>query len=194
MDNHAEFTHEKSVGLNPVHGGRRMAQRGNALLGIAMALIISAVVAAGYLIFFNSASNSAKNNDFMAQLAAMQTSIQSLYYGQSTYTGLDTATIAESGTLPEKMIGSGSTIKHPFNADITIEAGTSQDTFVITAANIPEDSCTTLVTKDLGRSLARLETDVGSDVANKRAMTPAEAQANCTDAGDGVIEITWEFY
>ncbi|EPX83519.1 type IV pilus biogenesis protein, putative [Salipiger mucosus DSM 16094] len=176
-----------------MRGAKRAAERGNALLGIAMALIISAVVAAGYLVFFNNANNSAKNNDFMAQLAAVQTAVQSLYYGQSTYTGLDTATLADSGTLPEKML-SGSAIKHPFNADITVAPGGTNDTFVVTATNIPEASCTTLVTKDLGRSLVRLQTDVAGNAVNKRAMSPAEAQANCTDPGDGVITIIWEFY
>lgn len=181
------------VGDKTIGRGRRFAKRakekGNALLGMAMALIISAVVAAGYLVFFNTANDSAKVNDFMGQLAAMQTAVQSLYYGQATYTGLDTAVVATSGTLPAKMI-SANTIKHPFNDDITIAPGSTGSTYVITADRIPEDSCTALMTKDLGRSLVNMHTDQDATGVDKRAMTPAEAQAACTDASDGVITIT----
>src|SRR3546814_13070729 len=86
------------------------------------ALPISLVVA-GIMMFFQSANMNSKTNEAVGQLGAVQQAVRSVYAGQPTYTGLNAQALADTRSLPTKMVvGSGATasLRHAFNGTITV--------------------------------------------------------------------------
>lgn len=165
------------------------AQRGFGLLEIAIGLVIAAGLAAAIMTFFQNANNNAKTNDSLAQLAAIQSAVQGLYNGQPTYSGLTTASIAQSGALPAKMIGPTNTLRNPFNNQTIVNSVSPFDTYTIQLMQIPSEPCLKLVSQDLGRNVVRLT--AGGTTVNRQAMTIGQAQTACAAPR---VDITWEFY
>ena len=163
-------------------------QRGFGLLEIAVGLVIAAGLAAAVMTFFQNANNNAKTNDSLAQLAAIQSAVQGLYNGQPTYSGLTTASIANSGALPAKMIV-GATLRNPFNADTVVNSATPFDTYTIEMMDIPSEPCLKLVSQDLGKNVAELR--AGPTTVVRRAMNIGEAQTACAA---NRVDIRWTFY
>jgi prepilin-type N-terminal cleavage/methylation domain-containing protein len=164
-------------------------QRGFGLLEIAIGLVIAAALAAAIMTFFQNANNNAKTNETLAQIAAIQSAVQGLYNGQPTYSTLTTANIASSGALPAKMIV-GSTMRNPFNGNVTVTPNAGGDTYTIEMALIPSEPCLRLVSQDLGRNMSQLEV-VGSTPVTRRAMSITEAQGACNVERE---TIRWTFY
>jgi len=166
-------------------------QRGLTLIETATVLIIFAAFMAGIMLYLQSTNTNSRTNDIVTQLAALQSTVVSFYGGQSTYTGLNTALIADSDALPAKMIGAGSTIKHAFRGDITVAAGAGSDTYIIEVEGIPRDACQKLVSMDLGKNMLSLTTSDDATGVSKRAYSPVGAQTACSSTD---VDITWEFY
>lgn len=174
--------------------GRRLkarAQRGYGLLEIAIGLVLVAGIAAGVMMFYQNAQNNNRTNDAISQVAAIQSAVQGLYHGQSTYSGLDTANIATSGALPNKMIASTNQLRSPFNTNVLVSTVTPFDTYTIEIEDVGSEPCLRLVSQDFGRNVARLATELNTTGVVRRAMTVAEARSACgTDRAD----IMWTFY
>ncbi len=173
---------------------RRLKERGLTLIEAAMVLAIVTLVIAGVMLFFQNASNNNKINSTLAQIAAVQSSVQSMFNGQPTYNGLTTAIIADSNTLPSKMIGAASTIKHAFNGDLALAAVNADTQYSITIDGIPQEPCARLLSQDLGRGMQSVDQTNGGAGGPfpQRAATPAEAQADCVNLDDNII--TWIFF
>lgn len=173
--------------------GRRLkarAQRGYGLLEIAVGLVLVAGIAAGVMMFYQNAQNNSRTNDAVSQIAAIQSAVQGLFSGQPTYSGLDTATIAGSGALPNKMV-SGATLRSPFNSNVDVTTAGAFDTYSIQLDDVPGEPCLRLVSADFGRNVASLQVEAGTPVT-RRAMTLAEAEPACNAADR--VDITWTFY
>ncbi len=132
-------------------------KRGLTLMEVAMVLAIIGIVIAAALLYYNSANTARQTTAALGQLAQIQTSVRSLYSGQANYTGVNAANLASSQALPSSMI-SGTTIRHAFNGNVTIAAtntpgGGTASGFTVTFANVPQDACKQMLTKDLGRGL-----------------------------------------
>lgn len=132
-------------------------KRGLTLMEVAMVLAIIGIVIAAALLYYNSANTARQTTAALGQLAQIQTSVRSLYSGQASYNGVTAAELAKSQALPSSMIGTGDTIRHAFNGGVTIAAtttnGVADSGFTVTFANVPQDACKQMLTKDLGRGL-----------------------------------------
>lgn len=169
-------------------------QLGLSLIEAAMVLAIAALVVAGVMLFFQSASNSQKTNDALAQLAAIQQATRSLYSGQPDYTGLSASLLANSKQLPNRMVrgtGATATLQHAFNGPVAVAPANSNQHFTVQFSGIPVDACSKMATMDLGTGLYSIK--VGSSAAVQgRTLRPDEANASCGTANDAAI--TWTFF
>jgi type II secretory pathway pseudopilin PulG len=159
---------------------------------MAMVLAMIGIVIAAALLYYNTANTSRQTQSALGQLAQIQQSVRSLYSGQPNYTGLTTASLATSNALPNSMV-SGNLIKNPYNGSVTVIAanagGGTASGFSVAFANVPEDACKKLVTKDLGR--ATYSMSVGSTTKTQDDGLPF----NLTDANacTNGATITWVF-
>ncbi len=171
--------------------GRR--NRGFSLVELAMVLAIIALLVAGIMLFFSNASQAAKTNDAMTELAAIQQTVRSLYAGQPAYTGLTAAQVGASGQLPNKWTNGGTTVIDPFGSTVTftvVTTNTAGDSFSVELAGVPQAACNKMLTMDMGTGVLSLKGTAGSAVVG-RGMTPAEAEAACSSQNANTP--TWTF-
>ena len=173
----------------------RNRKRGLTLMEVAMVLAIVGIVIAAALLYYNSANTARQTTSALGQLAQIQQSIRSLYAGQSSYAGVSHTELAQSEALPASMIGTGNTIRHAFNGTVEIEpattAGGSNSGFKVTFANVPQDACKQMLTKDLGRGLYEAGVDGNTEVQPDLPFTLSGATTACADTYN---EVTWTFF
>lgn len=168
-------------------------KRGLTLMEVAMVLAIVGIVIAAALLYYNSANTARQTTAALGQLAQIQTSVRSLYAGQSNYSGISATNLANSDALPASMI-SGTTIRHAFNGNVTIEPATTSggganSGFTVTFANVPQDACKQMLTKDLGRGL--YSAGVGTPAVQPNL--PFTLTAATTACGNTYNSVQWTF-
>jgi hypothetical protein len=171
----------------------RSRKRGATMMEVIGYLAVAAVIIAGVLVMLSVAFGQSKAATSLNQLNQIQTAVRSLYSGQPNYSGLSTAVIVNSKALQQSMI-SGTTLRHAFNGAITITpvtttAGGANSGFQISFANIPQDACQSMLTKDFGRGLY----EAGASVKAQQPSLPftlAQATASCSATYNTV---TWTF-
>ncbi|MCZ7860812.1 type 4 pilus major pilin [Agrobacterium salinitolerans] len=141
-------------------------KRGATLMEMVAWLALAAMIIAGALVLWNVANSSRQTTTALTQLNQIQTAVRTLYSGQSSYVGLSTAVLVNSKALQQSMI-SGTAIRHAYNGAVTVAPATTtgggaNSGFTISFANIPQDACQQMLTKDLGRGL--YEAGVGTMV------------------------------
>lgn len=179
----------------------KLRQRGLTLIEAAMVLAIATLVVAGIMIFFQSASINNKTNEAMAELNNLQSSVRSVYAGQSTYAGLTANNLIAARTVPSKMIsgvGAAATLRHAFNGAATIAAasvpsGSLNNAFTITFSNIPQEACSKMGLFDLGNGLA-LSTINGDPIITDAIRQPSVTGVTgaCDNANNNTM--TWTFF
>lgn len=174
----------------------RRRRSGFSLVEIAMVLAIVALLVAGIMLFFSNANTAQRTNDAMAELAAIQQTVRSLYSGQADYTGLDAVLVGNSRQMPAKWvrgtIGSATGLSSPFGAAVNVAAATTtttNDSFTIAMTGVPAQACNKMVTMDLGTSLISLRVGSTAAAVTGRAMTAAEANGACVN--NNAQTITW---
>ena len=178
---------------------RRIRRRaGFTLLELTMSLAIIAVLIGGIVMFFSNASTAQRTNDTMAELGNIQQAVHSMYSGQPNYSGLTTATIANSSQIPAKWGGGTGALTDPFGGAVNLSAqGTAitggpaaNGAFVVEMDNLPAAACAKVVTQDLGPSL--IGVGVGTAPTTITGpLLPATAQASCVA---GSVNVFWVLY
>ena len=158
------------------------------LIALGIGASILAVVFAGI-----PALTSARNHSTsMSGLTQMATSIRSTFGVRNNFAGLDTDLARQLAGFPPNFVGGDDIIRHPWGGIVTI-TGATDGTFDIAFADLPESSCSQLVTStaDLAQSI-----DVGGTVLGSEGE---DADGNATDPQavtelcDGGAEVTWTF-
>jgi prepilin-type N-terminal cleavage/methylation domain-containing protein len=170
----------------------RRRQRGFSLIEIAMVLGIAALLIAGVMIFFTTASNAAKTNDTASEVSAINQTTHDLYAGQQNYTVGDfSATLAKAGTLPAKWV-SGATLVTPFGGTVTVTGVAAAtgvaSTFAVYLPTLPEPVCNSIATKDFGTGVNLVQ--IGTDAGQAAPYTPVAAAPLCR----GGAGVTVTFY
>ena len=158
------------------------------LIALGIGSSILAVVFAGI-----PALTSARNHSTsMSGLTQMATSIRSTFGVRNNFAGLDTALARQLAGFPPNFVGGDDIIRHPWGGIVTI-TGDTDGTFDIAFADLPESSCSQLVTStvDLAQTI-----DVGGTVLGTAGVdeddNPIAPQA-VTELCDGGAEVTWTF-
>lgn len=170
---------------------RRARQKGYGLIEIAMGLAIAALLVAGAMMYFSNASTAQATNDAMSEMGALQQVTRSLYSGQPNYNGLTDTLIAGSKQIPAKYVNvAGTGLTSSFRGPVTVASFNTDQNFQITLTNVPQQACNKMATTDLGTGMVDLTINGGTAVA-ARAMTPAEANANCSSNANSIV---WTFF
>lgn len=141
----------------------RDSQRGMTLMEILLVIAIAGLLVAGGLILFVQAQSSGNTMRAQQQISNLSSSIRSLYAGQSTYIGLNAATLYANRAVPDDMAAtdtSGS-IYDVFGGQVAIGVGTacgnppsggtySNGYFCLTMPTVPQESCLKLVQARIG--------------------------------------------
>ena len=128
----------------------------------------------------------------MSGLTQIVTSIRSTFGVRNNFDGLDTDLARQLAGFPPNFVGGDDIIRHPWGGLVTI-TGDNDGTFDVAFADLPESSCSQLVTStaDLAQSI-----DVGGTVLGTAGEdgdgNPTDPQA-VTDLCDGGAEVTWTF-
>lgn len=172
---------------------RKRREQGLTLIEASMVLALSAVVVAGVMLYYQSASDNNRLQNAVGELGSVQTAVQTLYAGSSVYTGLTTAMLAGNAAIPPNL-QNGASIYTPWGASTSVtlgteKAGTVTDGFyTVTFAGVPQGDCMAMGSQTLGAQLVGVAYNGGTTY---KAPTPVNAQAGCTDATSNTI--AWEF-
>ena len=158
------------------------------LIALGIGSTILAVVFAGIPALTDARNHSTS----MSGLTQIVTSIRSTFGVRNNFDGLDTDLARQLAGFPPNFVGGDDIIRHPWGGLVTI-IGDNDGTFDVAFADLPESSCSQLVTStaDLAQSI-----DVGGTVLGTAGEdgdgNPTDPQA-VTDLCDGGAEVTWTF-
>lgn len=186
----------------------RMVRPGLALIEVAMVLGIAAIVVAGAMFYFANANENSRTNEASGLLSSIQEIVRTAHQGQGSYTGLNTALVANNPMLPNKYrvgaLGSATGINSPFGQSVTVAVVTANTgQFDVTFNRVPRSACMRMATMDLGTGLVQITVQpvnaAGSNVGTPvtvvgGALTPSQANGTCGDSNaTGGANITWRF-
>ncbi|CAJ0992263.1 hypothetical protein SODG_002836 [Sodalis praecaptivus] len=169
----------------------RKWQRGLSLIEAAMVLALSAVVIAGVMAYYQSASINHKTESTISEVMSLLSAINSTYSSAPSFHGISSKIIANTGALPKSYITMGSDgktptgIRSPNGDEIEIRSGsltnpTSEEYFNI-RFGIPKSMCSTMIRLDLGSSLA--EVAIGKNpVPLSLPISVEQSQELCANA------------
>jgi type II secretory pathway pseudopilin PulG len=186
---------------------RRRNERGLTLIEASMVLALAAVVVAGVMIYYQSASDNNKLTSAQSELGSIQTVVQGVYAGQQGgYPGVTQAVMNGSSAIPPNLRGASNEAVTPWGAtnDVTINnAGlyaTDGTTYVVTFPNVPQSDCVPLATQALGNALVSVKvgtTPVFVQTGGAAAVVGSNGEPDvtvattaCSAAGN---DISWEF-
>jgi type II secretory pathway pseudopilin PulG len=174
-------------------------QRGLTLTDTLLTLAIAGVVISGVGILFLRGLTDSKTNVGYQQYIVMQKSVRELYSGQPNFVGLDNDLMYNSGFVPSDIKGINlGEMRNTWGGavNVTVNAGTN-DFFDVSFENVPNESCTRIVSYSGNQrgSTDGLDsitvTANGSDVVfNSFPAAVADIVAACVDANDENI-LTW---
>jgi prepilin-type N-terminal cleavage/methylation domain-containing protein len=160
-------------------------RRGFSLVEIAMVLAIAALIIAGVMLFFGNASSNQKSNDTIAEVANIAQIVRSLYAGQSDYTGITTAVVAQSGQMPAKWVSGVTALNNPFGKSVVISTASGTSQFSIALSGLPAAACVKLATYDLGTGT--YGTLAGNTASYGGPVSPATAQTACASSSANTV-------
>ena len=158
------------------------------LIALGIGSTILAVVFAGIPALTDARNHSTS----MSGLTQIVTSIRSTFGVRNNFDGLDTDLARQLAGFPPNFVAGDDIIRHPWGGTVTI-TGDTDGTFDITFNDMPESSCSQLVTStvELAQTI-----DIGGTVLGTAGVdgdgNPIAAQA-VTALCDGGAEVTWTF-
>ncbi|WON76971.1 type 4 pilus major pilin [Serratia sp. UGAL515B_01] len=174
---------------NSCKGVKKKLQQGLSLIEAAMVLALSAVVVAGVMAYYQSASTNEKTERTITEIMAVIASVNSIYSSAPDFSGLSSTVIAKSGFFPSSFVYKKDdgqlSIMAPYGDDIVVSDGTSfnkkienENAYYHIGVFAPRDVCANLARLDLGSSL------VAVNIAGRLFMgnlpTIKEAQEACS--------------
>jgi len=169
---------------------RKRREQGLTLIEASMVLALSAVVVAGVMLYYQSASDNNRLQSAEGELGAVQTAVQTIYAGQSTYTGLDTTMLQGNAAIPPNL-QNGTSIYTPWGASTSVTlapvaAGGVNAYYSVTFDGVPKGDCIAMASQTLGAQLVSVAPGTGG----ASIASPSNAVAGCV--GDS-NKIVWTF-
>ena len=175
----------KDSHFDPEKGAITVAET---LIALGIGATVLAVVFAGIPALTDARNHSTS----MSGLTQMATSIRSTFGVRNNFDGLDTDLARQLAGFPPNFVAGDDIIRHPWGGIVTI-TGANDGTFNIAFADMPESSCSQLVTStvELAQTI-----DIGGTVLGTAGVdgdgNPIAAQA-VTELCDGGALVTWTF-
>ncbi len=161
--------------------GRLMKTKKRALTLIegAMVLGLFAFVVGAAMYYYGQSNTARQVTNGLGELASIQQAIRTTYGGQASYNGLAATVIANSNSLPKKMVLANG-LRSSFGT-VTVAAaainGSTDAGFTVTFNSLPKEVCTKMAVQDLGRGLFSIA--VNGAITATPPVTPANANTQC---------------
>lgn len=151
---------------------------GFSLLEIILVLIISIVLFSGAMYLYNKVKMSNQIHQETKNIAFIKTSIETLFAGKATYTGLNQYTLLYNKMIPDNMI-SNSSIINAWGGSVTIGLYNSSYPayYAITYYNVPVEACARLAT-----AMRKIFPSVSPYSSNALVLDNDDMLARCTDS------------
>jgi len=149
---------------------------GWAMMEMLGAILFALIMLAGIGVIFSNLFSNNNLADTEQAVSTLRMQTKQLYTSSSDYTGLTTANAKKSGIIPNKMIKSNG-VRDVWNGEVTVEAGTDPNTFVITLGEVPQEACTKLATYQSG---SWVDLKVNGTTLNQDSIV-SEAANQCTE-------------
>lgn len=173
-------------------------KRGITLIEAAMTLAIAAVLIAGVMLFYQSASTGSGINKATGQVMTIMSTVKQLYSSATSYSGLTNTVIYAS--MPRDMQGASPALVNSFGGSITMGTAASNAQATVQFVDVPRTACTKLAGNDFGNDV--VDVLVGSQTASGTAATtpltvmsagkPSVATVNTNCSGD-LNTVRWVF-
>ncbi len=170
-----------------IEGRSAQVQRGaiggipeQVIVGAVATVVVVAALAAGMNLF-----NSSKVEKETMFLNNIINGTRGLYSGQNGFgTGSLNAVLMASGVIPDAMIVSNSPV-NSWGGAVTVTGATAN--FTVTYAAVPMEPCMQMVVKTPADGFRSVQAGTVTWNAAAFPVTPAQAQAACTDAVSNTI-------
>lgn len=181
-------------------GNKNKFEQGLTLIEASMVLALSAVVIAGAVMYYNSASESNKTQRAQSLLGGIQAGVQSVFATRPNYVGLTSSVLASTSAIPRAFIEAATnTIVNPWGGVVTVLTGNPNRQYTVSFAGVPKGACGPLASADLGNSLVSVAVGTGTTAGTARSPGNATFSqtilADCVSGAtsDVVKTITWTF-
>ena len=130
-------------------------QNGRSMIEMLGVLAIIGVLSVGGIAGYSKAMMKFRINKTIDQIAMTVTNIRTLYAQQSSYTGLSHTNAYAMGVSDDAM-GTSGALENPFDGNYyigtsdSLEVGTTNGAFIITATGLPREACVSIATNDWG--------------------------------------------
>ncbi|MBP4052091.1 hypothetical protein J9978_21695 [Chromobacterium violaceum] len=160
---------------------KNCSQRGLSLIEAAMVLALSAVVVAGAVMYYGTASDGSKLQRTQSQIGAIQSAVASLYANQASYAGLTASMLRDSRALPATYFTASGSIVSPWAKPVVLATVQDNSAYTLTYDQVPASACVKLLTSELGTGVEKFELGIGAADVNVVALpvTLAEAKDLC---------------
>ena len=165
-------------------------EAGRSMIEMLGVLAIIGVLSVGGIAGYSQAMSKYKVTKTTDQIQTMVTNIRTLFAGQRTYGGLETAKTAYTMGIytDETYPGSGSTGSNAYGGDINLTVSANGRNFAISYNNIPNDACVRIVMSDWGDASSGLdglvvEANTGTSDADVKASSITFSTVNHGKSG-----------
>lgn len=128
-----------------------MIKRGITLMETVLALVIGLAVIGGALVYFGQSQDTKQAGEIKEELTAINGIVHQLYVGTTSYQGLSSQTLTNSGLLPSKYVN-GDNIVTPNRQTIQVFAttpnGNGYTGYIVVIFNVSKSVCANLVTTE----------------------------------------------
>jgi len=192
---------------------RKRYEQGLTLIEASMVLALSAVVVAGVMLYYQSASDNNRLQNAQGEFGSLQTIVQGVYAGRNGYDGLSTAIAYGNSAIPPNLLKAGTgtdlgklvpvtpwggAVQLGYSADGTaiVADGTAvpggQKTYAIEFAGVPQGACDPLSTQVIGSSLQSVSIDtVLMHMDSDGGADPVTVGEQCAKATPATHDIIW---
>jgi len=177
---------------------RKRGEEGLTLIEASMVLALSAVVVAGVMLYYQSASDNNRLQSALGELGGIQTAIQTLYSGQSDYSGFGISVLTGNSSIPPNYqtltAGKLTALTNPWGGGVSIAVDTTTPSqYTVAFDSVPQSACTPFASQNLGSQMLGLKINTHIETG---VPSPASAAADCDQTGSGANanKITWTLH
>lgn len=196
----------KSLSLKGISSKRKMLfakrrEEGLTLIEASMVLALAAVVTAGVMLYYQSASDNNRLQSALGELGGIQTAVQTLYAGQNNYFHLSQDVLAGNSSIPPtymQLSGSSVSLTDPWGSSVTVKVDDNTDPTSASAAlydvkftGIPQSACVPLAGQQLGSQMAWVIINDGTDAGATASSAIAPDVAATLCKANSTNYITW---
>lgn len=168
------------IKTTPINLQKKKWQRGLSLIEASMVLILSAVVVAGVMSYYQTAQDNNKLEQTLSQTLSVVAGVQGMFTSHSSYAGLSTKAVVQSGYIPSSGISSDK--KNVVNAYGTVTdiiatddagkapaSGTDPTNYVIVIRGLDSSQCSKIGSQKIEGS--QIATSIESSFSESTGMT-----------------------